>query len=309
MPTTLHAAHTGFHEGEIAVQERAGLRAEANRLVGMLAPAVLNAGIQRFLAAQTFVAFSARDADGRLWVTGLTGPAGFVEVAGLTSLKVAGGPEADGPLGELAAGQPFGMLSIDLLRRRRLRINGDIAAIDGAGLTLEIDQAYGNCPQYIQQRALAPRASASTDAGTVRHDTVLDDADVALIRRSDTLFLGTTHPERGNDASHRGGPAGFVRVEDGTHLWWPDYPGNNMFNSFGNLQVDPTAALVFIDFVTGETVHLSGTAELQWTDGAGDDGDTGRRVRFTIEKVVSGVRLPVGADEVGPYPMNPPLTD
>ncbi|ODU01230.1 MAG: pyridoxamine 5'-phosphate oxidase [Pseudonocardia sp. SCN 72-86] len=305
----MHAADTGFHAGEIAVQERAGLRAEANRLVGMLAPAVLNAGIQRFLAGQTFVAFSARDADGRLWVTALTGPAGFVAVAGLTSLHVDGGPDPDGPLADLAPGQPFGMLAIDLVKRRRLRINGDVTSVDGGGLTLEIDQAYGNCPQYIQQRALVPRASASTDAGAVRRGTTLDGADTTLIRRSDTLFLGTTHPERGNDASHRGGPVGFVRVVDDTHLWWPDYPGNNMFNSFGNLQIDPTAALVFIDFVTGETVHLSGTAELQWIDGAGDDGDTGRRVRFTIEQVASGARLPVGAAEVGAYPMNPPLTD
>jgi len=53
-----------------------------------------------------------------------------------------------------------------------------------------------------------------------------------MIAASDTFFLGTTHPVRGSDASHRGGPAGFVRV-DGDQLWWPDYPGNNLFNSFG----------------------------------------------------------------------------
>ncbi|WP_098959614.1 pyridoxamine 5'-phosphate oxidase family protein [Pseudonocardia sp. N23] len=305
----LHAGHTGFHEGEIAVQERAGLRAEADRLVGMLAPAVLNAGVQRFLAGQTFVAFSARDADDRLWVTALTGPAGFIEVSGLTTMQVHSVPAADGPLGELAAGQPFGMLSIDLVKRRRLRINGEVTAADAAGLTLEVDQAYGNCPQYIQQRALEPRGPAAGDGATVRRDSVLDAADIDLIRRSDTFFLGTAHPGRGNDASHRGGSRGFVRVEDETHLWWPDYQGNNMFNSFGNLQVDPTAAMVFIDFETGATVHLSGTAELLWTDGEGDDGHTGRRVRFTVEKVVSGSALPVAADGVGAYPMNPPLTD
>ncbi|MGE0844332.1 pyridoxamine 5'-phosphate oxidase family protein [Pseudonocardia sp.] len=307
MAATQHAGHTGFHEGELAVQQRAGVRAEAGRLLGMLDPTVLNAGIQRFLAAQTFAAFAARDADHRLWVTGLAGPAGFVEVAGLTTLQVHAAPDLAGPLGELAPGQPFGMIAIDLLRRRRLRLNGDVTAVDGAGLTLEVDQAYGNCPQYIQQRALAPRAHPATDTG--RRDTVLDDADVALVRRSDTLFLGTTHPERGNDASHRGGPAGFVRVEDETHLWWPDYPGNNMFNSLGNLHADPAAALLFVDFATGGMLHLSGTAQVQWTDAAGDDGDTGRRVRFTVERVVSGVGLPVAADEVGPYPLNPVLTD
>ena len=63
--------------------------------------------------------------------------------------------------------------------------------------------------------------------------------DIELIRSADTLFLGTTHLERGNDASHRGGPADFVYADHET-VEWPDYPGNNMFNSFGNLAVDPT---------------------------------------------------------------------
>ena len=46
---------------------------------------------------------------------------------------------------------------------------------------------------------------------------------------------------------------------------WPDYPGNNMFNSFGNLAVDPTTALLFIDFRSGRTLQLSGSAHVAWT--------------------------------------------
>ena len=45
----------------------------------------------------------------------------------------------------------------------------------------------------------------------------------------------------------------------------PDYPGNNMFNSFGNLALDPTAALLFIDFRSGRTLQLSGSAHVTWT--------------------------------------------
>ena len=91
--------------------------------------------------------------------------------------------------------------------------------------------------------------------------------DIALIRSADTFFLGTTHPERGNDASHRGGPAGFVHVDHNT-VEWPDYPGNNMFNSFGNLEIDPTAALLFIDFDSGRTLQLSGRAVVDWEKSA-----------------------------------------
>jgi hypothetical protein len=79
-----------------------------------------------------------------------------------------------------------------------------------------------------------------------------------------------------------------VRV-DGSQLWWPDYPGNNMFNSLGNLAVDDSAALLFVDFVTGRALQLSGTAVVEWTDPgtAGDDGGTGRRVRVRPEAVVA----------------------
>ena len=130
----------------------------------------------------------------------------------------------------------------------------------------------------------------------MRRGTGLTDEDRALIRAADTFLLGTTHPERGNDASHQGGTPGFVRVGDG-QLWWSDYPGNNMFNSFGNLAVDPAAALLFADFGTGQTLHLSGTASVEWPGPgtAGDDGGTGRRVWFTPQCVVAGTLLPARA--------------
>ncbi len=71
-----------------------------------------------------------------------------------------------------------------------------------------------------------------------------------------------------------------------------DYPGNNLFNCFGNLAVDPEASLLFLDFDTGRTLHLSGTAEVEWEAGgpAGDDGQAGRRAVFTLERLVAGRR-------------------
>jgi uncharacterized protein len=61
-----------------------------------------------------------------------------------------------------------------------------------------------------------------------------------------------------------------------------------MFNSFGNLAVDPETALLFIDFGTGSTLHLSGTAGIEWDQQGrpGDDGGTGRRARFDLQRLV-----------------------
>jgi hypothetical protein len=83
-----------------------------------------------------------------------------------------------------------------------------------------------------------------------------------------------------------------------------------MFNSFGNLESDHTAALLFVDYETGVTLHLSGTAAVEWTDAgiAGDDGGTGRRVRFAIESIASGPLLGVRSDAAQPSPHNPPMT-
>lgn len=279
---------TGFHAGELAVQRRAGVADQAARLSGMVGAGSLAGGLAQFLAGRTFAAMSARDRDGVPWVSPLIGQPGFLAAVGPTTLRIRYPFPGSDPLHDLMAGQPVGLVVMEFSTRRRARINGTLLARDGEDLTIEVDQAYGNCPQYIHRRRTAPAASG--DAAPARVGTTLGEDDVALIRAADTFFLGTFHPTRGSDASHRGGPAGFVRVDDdGGSLWWPDYPGNNMFNSFGNLAENPEAALLFVDFAAGTALHASGRAEVVWTDESvpGDDGGTGRRVRFTPDRVVA----------------------
>jgi predicted pyridoxine 5'-phosphate oxidase superfamily flavin-nucleotide-binding protein len=313
-------ADAGFHAGELAVQRRAGTREEAARLSPMLDPAELRGGIVAFLADRTFAVITARDADGRLWTSPLSGPPGFLEAVTLTTLAVHAELPAGDPLHGLPAGQKVGLVVVEFAARRRVRVNGTLVAAGADTLALEVEQAYGNCPQYIHQRLLAPAGTAQAgteQAGTdparpgdVRRDVTLSPSDAGLIRAADTFFLGTTNPERGSDSSHRGGRPGFVRV-DGDRLWWPDYPGNNLFNSFGNLAVDPEASLLFLDFDTGRTLQLSGTAEVEW-DAAGQPGDdahTGRRAVFTSRRLVAGRLLPSRQVTHTPYPRNPALTD
>lgn len=274
---------TGFHEGELATQRRAGVQAEAQRLEGMLDRSRLSDGAAKFLSSQRFAAITGRDGDGTLWVSSVSGEPGFLRGADDTLRMSAALREGD-PLHRMPIGQQVGMIAIDFATRRRLRINGFLVDADAAGMTVHVDQAYGNCPKYIHPHDF----TVSAAAGSVRRTTSLSAADHAMIAAADTFFLGTAHPTRGSDASHRGGPAGFVRVDSAARLWWPDYPGNNMFNSFGNLAVDDEAALLFVDFDTGAALHLSGTAQVQWTaPGAdGDDGGVGRRVVFSVDSVV-----------------------
>lgn len=279
-------AQTGFHDGELAVQDRAGVRAQAARLgSAMLATPDLNGGMGAFLADRNFAVLTARDTGGRLWTSPLFSSPGFLE-AHDRELRVHAVPGTGDPLAVLGTDQPVGMLAIEFATRRRVRINGVLTDVGADGLLLSVDQAYGNCPKYIHPRHLE---HVHSPGQSVEKSSTLSAAHVELITNADTFFLGTIHPTRGADASHRGGPPGFVHV-DGDRLWWPDYPGNNMFNSFGNLAVDPSAALLFIDFDTGATLYVSGKATVEWVTPSDIDGGTGRRVSLAVEAVVWGSR-------------------
>jgi predicted pyridoxine 5'-phosphate oxidase superfamily flavin-nucleotide-binding protein len=268
----------GFHEGELAVQRHAGVERLASRLEGMLDRPQLDGGPAKFLAQRDLAFVTARDDTGRLWTSPLFGTPGFLDARD-TTLTVHAAPEPGDPLEGVRPGQRVGILVIDFPIKRRFRINGTLTGF-GDALTVSVDEAYGNCPSYIHRRVL-PRGSARP--GSVGRQ--LTARDRALIGRADTMILGTTHPERGMDTSHRGGESGFVRV-DGDQLVWPDLAGNNLFNSMGNLVVDPSASLLFADFETGARLQLSGSAEVEWHPSTGD-GDTGRQVRFTPSWVVS----------------------
>ena len=151
----------GFHDGELAVQRRAGVVAEAARLSGMLAPARLGGGLNRFLADRTFAVLTGRDRDGRLWISPLAGPPGFLAPASATTLTIRAAPAPGDPLHALRQ-QPVGLLVIDFAGRRRVRINGNLTGADSGTLHVEAAQAYGNCPRYIQRRDLEPAACLRT---------------------------------------------------------------------------------------------------------------------------------------------------
>ncbi|MET0151036.1 MAG: pyridoxamine 5'-phosphate oxidase family protein [Candidatus Binatia bacterium] len=274
-----------FHSGELEVQDQAGVRDQAAK-IGSGIRAEITADRQGFLLARRFVVVASTDRAGAVWASLLTGAPGFLEPVDARRLRVYSRPLDGDPLAEgLVDGADVGMVAIDLANRKRLRINGRVAMRED-GFDVVTREVFGNCPKYIQARAPeGPDGAAAAPVATSA--TRLDERQRRWVSEADTFFIGSRHAERGADASHRGGTPGFVCVVSRSRLSWPDYSGNRMFQTLGNLARDAGAGLLFIDFDAGRTLQLAGRATVDW-DPERTRGFAGaeRVIDFAIDRVL-----------------------
>ena len=300
-----------FHDGEISVQERAGERDIARRHGAGISSRIVPGALE-FLARQRLVALSASGDDGHLWTSVWCGEPGFVQSADGQRVSIlpklmAASPD-DPMLRRLAIGRDIGMLAIELASRRRLRINGTIEGISADEVSVIVRESVTNCPKYIQRRhpheVSTPPSRRASEWGRA-----LDEERRALVERADTAFVGSLHPARGVDASHRGGAPGFIHVVDATTLRVPDYPGNSMFMTLGNFEIDSRASLAALDFDRRLVVSFSGSARLHFEaeNPRHPTGDTGRYWDFAIREWVQ-FELPSALrwELLDSSPFNPP---
>ena len=285
-----------YHDGEIAVQERAGERDLARRRGALIATRIVP-GALPFLAQQRLVALTVAGDDQQVWTSAWFGEPGFVQSGDGQHVRVSKpmmdvSPD-DPVLGRLAVGRDLGLLAIDLASRRRLRINGSIEAISVEGIDVIVRESVGNCPKYIQRRVRDEVSIPASNEGTTERGRVLDEQRRALVQRADTAFVGSLHSTRGADASHRGGVPGFIEVVDASTLRVPDYPGNSMFLTLGNFATDPRASLAVLDFERGRLGSFSGSARLRFgvEDPGHPTGGTGRYWELDVREWIQ-VDLP-----------------
>lgn len=285
-------AASPFHEGERRVQERLGVRESIEPWARKVVRPFLPEQHRQFYARLPFMVVAARDASSRPWATILASEPGLVASPDPRSLHLGAlPPRGDALAGGLRSGDDVGLLGIELETRRRNRVNGRVTGRDAQSFALAVAQSFGNCPQYITERRWY-RAPAREPEAEVIRGAALSSRHAALIRRADTFFIATGfrgggHSDSyGMDASHRGGAAGFVRVGDSRRLVFPDYAGNNHFNTLGNLLMDPRVGLLFVDFERGDLLQITGRARIDWGSEA-------------VERVASAQRLvEVDIDEV-----------
>ena len=274
-----------YHSGEIEVQTRAGMQEMASRVGKSIRDSIPKLA-QDFLRQQPLVVLGSVDAAARVWASLLTGEPGFLQALDKQTVRIATEPLPGDPLREnLRACDDIGMIAIEFATRRRMRLNGK-AEWRPDGLYLHARQVYSNCPKYIQAREWQADVVGGS-ASEVRQGQSLTGEQQEWIRQADTFFIASHHSEGGADASHRGGNPGFVCVLAPNRLVWPDYTGNTMFQTLGNIATNPNTGLLFMDFEQGSTLQITGRAQVVWdAERVGKFAGAERLVEFEVGQVI-----------------------
>lgn len=267
-------SETPFHKGEIKAQKRVGV---ADR-IGQYAKRVIRPYMpdqhREFFHQLPILYLGFTDAEGWPWGTALEGRPGFVTSPDPETLEIRATPtEADIFSLLVEETMKIGVLGLEMHTRRRNRMNATVSAVRDEGITLKVDQSFGNCPQYIRTRDFDfLKEEEKAELKPVRTTFTAFKPDVInLIEKSETFFVASSAGEAvgdqtgGCDMSHRGGQPGFVKV-DGNKLYIPDYIGNFHFNTLGNFELNPKAGLLFLDYESGDMLQLTGEVEVCWNN-------------------------------------------
>ncbi|CAM6097503.1 unnamed protein product [Calypogeia fissa] len=278
-----------WHEGEQALHQLLQVPEGLNPTTPFLSP---HAG--HMVTISPLIALGTLDKNNWPWTTVWGGEPGFSRpvsesVIGINALiDGAFDPVAEALFGknrengvvvqeEEGTGKMVGGLGIHLQNRRRIKLYGKMVAgtigklsegdEDKKGevqLAIKIEQSMGNCPKYLNKKRISPELPKPK---LVSDSLPLPQAAIDLIAKADMFFISSSHHLLDMDTNHRGGPPGFVRVESnsaekGTVLIYPEYSGNRLYQTLGNLQTTPRAGLVVPDFDTGDVLYVTGTTEI-----------------------------------------------
>ena len=281
-----------FNSGEVEVQKKLGVHEQ----VMSYAPRVIRNFMpdqhRAFYGQLPMIYTGWVDEKKRPWASVLFGESGFISSPHPKTLKIMARPPLGDPLEQhLTKDRALGFLGLEHQSRRRNRLTGKVTDGDGKGFEIKVDQSFGNCPQYIQPRTF--EIVANHKPGAVHRIKGLNQRTTEIIKKARSFFIASYYmedpndPTHGADMSHRGGKPGFVNIEEDGSLIFPDFSGNNHYNTLGNLHKNPVAGLLFQDFETGDLLQLTCSAEILWEDERIQDFQGALRfVRFKIDEGV-----------------------
>ena len=283
-------------------------------------PNPTSSGLTRYgehiLNKAPLLAIGTLDDQGRPWTSLWGGEAGFARSLGqsVIGLRTAVDGEHDLVLRLLTPareettdftalkGKPLSALAIDLATRSRLKISGQLMAgvVEKAGrgekvekaaeaqIVFAVEHSLGNCPKYLNIKQITPAVPSSK----LSVETLpLSKKALDLIARAD-LFFVTSHYHGTLGTNNRGGPPGFVRVLQNDSaavvLVYPEYSGNRLYQTLGNLRIHPQAGIIIPDFETGDALYFTCNTEIIVGKGA---LDLLPRSNMVVKLTLTDVRL------------------
>lgn len=279
-----------FHSGEREVQRMTGEVIMANSN-GRAINNVIVAGAINFIEKQPMAVVSSIDSLGNVWASLLVGDFGFVKVEKSRTLifhrDLISSDQNDIFYNNIIQNHKIGSLFIELSTRRRFRING-ITSIDGENIEMNIEEAYPNCPKYIQRRVISLPDHFEKLSSEHTEGDQLGNEQKDWIMKTDTFFVASSSQGGKMDVSHRGGNPGFIEILENNTLKIPDFQGNSMYNTLGNFVQNPTSGILLVNFEKGSALQLTGKAELLFNQESRDDIEkttgTGRYWLFKTDK-------------------------
>lgn len=278
-----------WHEGELRMRNSLHVPPDDSPTVPGLSPQLSN-----HLQVAPLLAIGTLDAQSRPWTTLWGGRKGLAQrlggnIIGIKTqvpnrhdpvLEELVGTEANGTVVREAEGKErmISGLTIDLPSRKRVKlygrmiagalgeredeVTGTVQTIAEVQLVMKIEQSLGNCPKYLNCKTFEPAVSAPV----LEHvGATLCEKGLALVRKADLFFISSSNGNEDMDTNHRGGPSGFIRVvsndSSGTVLCFPEYSGNRLYQTLGNLATTPRAGLCIPDFATGDLLFLTTETE------------------------------------------------
>jgi NAD(P)H-flavin reductase len=320
-----------WHMGEKEIQAAMHVEDIDNPTVPQLSPQLSN-----HLQIAPLISVGTLDKDGRPWTTLLGGETPLSQplgggIIGLRTPVIARydpvvealvGGEAKGEVvREEGKGRMISGLTIDLQSRKRVKLFGRMiagalskkddgeAAVVEMQVVLKVEQSLGNCPKYLNKKKIEP---AISNPRLVSDSTRLSPQAVELIAKADLFFISSSNQDQDMDTNHRGGPTGFIRVSQDastTVLYWPEYSGNRLYQTLGNLQINPVAGICIPDFDTGDMLFLTGTTQVLMHEHAAavlPRSNLCVRLTITAARFVSQA-LPFRGHRGEPSPYNPPI--
>lgn len=279
-----------WHGGEEQMHQVMRVPAETdNPTVPALSPQLAN-----HLQIAPLIAVGTVDKEGQPWVTLWGGEPGLARSlgGGVVGIRTPVAGRYDPIVEELVGteatcqvvreegqGRMVSGLTIDLETRKRVKMYGRMVAgalssredevtgheekIAEIQLVLKIEQSLGNCPKYLNSKHIVPNFSRPE---IVDNTPQLSTGALHLLSKADLFFVSSAQHDHDMDTNHRGGPPGFMRVvsneQSGAVICWPEYSGNRLYQSMGNLAINPVAGACVPDFETGDMLYFTGKTQI-----------------------------------------------